>query len=289
MKMQYKPSKPQKVKTSKPAKAPKAPKAPKAEKVMNIGSAKKVKIEKPKKVKEPKIKQPKPEKITAFKPEKVEKAEKLKGVGKFKKGIDPKILVAAVTAFLVVVVAVVLVFALQDNEEVVEPRALAVESAPDKITYYVGEMPVFTGLKLKMILTNGVMINVDYRECDITGFDSSKAEETQVITVKYKDLKTTFTVTIQEKPVSEIPNAKYSGISIKTLPKTQYKAGEWINTAGGVLLVHYEDGTSREMDLIDDYIYGDFSMDVPGTYTVTVKYVERGLYGETTYTITVTE
>ena len=277
------------MKTSKPAKAPKQPKAPKVEKVKNIGSAKKVKIEKPKKVKEPKIKQPKPEKITAFKPEKVEKAEKLKGAGKFKKGINPKILVAAVTAFLVVVVAVVLVFALRDNEEVVEPRALAVESAPDKTTYYVGELPVFTGLKLKMILTNGVMINVDYRECDITGFDSSKAEETQVVTVKYKDLKTTFIVTIQEKPVSVIPDAKYSGISFKTLPnKTTYKVGEWPDPTGGVLYVHYADGTKRELELTNDYIY-DFTTAEPGTYTITVKYVERGLYGETTYTITVTE
>ena len=282
MGIQYKPTK---CKKEKPVKVSKASKV---EKLMRIRTAKKVKIEKPKKVKEPKIKPPKPEKVKAFKPEKVEKAEKLKSVGKLKKGFNPKVLVAVVSAILVVIVAVAVASSLQDNEEVVEPRALAVETAPDKTTYYVGEVPVFAGLKLKMILTNGKMIDVDYRECEITGFDSSKAVESQIITVEYHELKTTFSIVIEETPVNNIPDAKYNGISFKTMPKTEYKVGEWLSSSGGVLLVHYEDGTSREIDLIDDYIYG-FSTDEPGTFTLTVKYVERGLYGETTYTITVTE
>ena len=252
-----------------------------------MGSVKAVKVDKPKLVKETKVKAPKPEKAVAFTPTKVEKSAEYKASGKFNKPVNSKILAAALVSVAVLVLAIVLVSTLQDNDPVVEPRSLSVSAYPDKTTYYVGESATFNGLKLKMTLTNGASVTVDGSECEITGFDSSKAMDNQTITVKYKGLQTAFAVTIQEMATG-LPDAKYTGISFKTLPKTNYKVKEWLDTSGGVLLVHYDDGTSREIGLIDDYVYG-FTSDKPGTYTITVKYVERGLYGETTYTITVTE
>lgn len=281
MDIQYKPSK---LKKQKPVKAPKAPKA---EKPVKMGSVKAVKVDKPKLAKEPKIKDPKPEKALTFTPAKVEKARDFKTYGKVGKRVNSKIVAAALAAVAVIVLAVVLVVNLQDNEPGVEPLSLSVSKYPDKTTYYVGEAAAFNGLKLKMTLTDGTAITVDGSECEIVGFNSSKPAETQIITVKYKEMQTTFSITIQEIS-TDLPDAKYTGISFKTLPKTNYKVKEWLDTSGGVLLVHYEDGTSREIGLIDDYVYG-FSSDKPGTYTITVKYVERGLYAETTYTITVTE
>lgn len=78
------------------------------------------------------------------------------------------------------------------------------------------------------------------------------------------------------------------GIYLKTMPKTEYKVGEWINTSTGVLLCQYTDGTTEEKQLLDDYIYGNFSMDEVGTYPVTVKYTEGGITSQTMYYITIT-
>ena len=289
MKNQYKPSKPQKLKASKPAKAPKQPKAPKAEKLQNFGAAKTVKFDKPKKVKDAKVKAPKPEKALVFKPGKVEKAEQFKGVDKLKKPVNAKTLAAVLVAVAVVAISVVLVVNLRDNEPVIKPFSLSVTQCPGKTIYYVDEIATFDGLKLSMTLTNGVSIAVDGSECEISGFDSSEPVESQVITVTYKELQATFTITIKELSVNP-PAGSYTGISFKTLPKTEYKVKEWLDPTGGVLLVNYDDGTVRELPLDDDNvkIYG-FTSDKPGTYTLTVKYVEAGLYGETTYTITVME
>ena len=110
----------------------------------------------------------------------------------------------------------------------------------------------------------------------------------QNITVKYKNLQTTFTIEVKELIV-DIPTGNYSGLSFKTLPKTNYKVDEWIDKRDGVLLIHYDNGTSREIALDSEgvKVYG-FTSYKSGTYTLTVKYVENGLYGETTYEITVT-
>lgn len=282
MNIQYKPSKP------KNEKSVKVPKVPKAEKPISFGSAKAVKLEKPQKVKEPKVpKAPKLEKAVAFTPAKVEKVEQFKGVTKLKQSVNSKILAAVLVAVAVASLAVVLAFNLQDNEPIIEPKSLSISAYPNKTTYYVGEAAAFSDLKLKMTLTNGATITVDGSECEITGFDSSTPVEMQTITVKYKEVHTTFTITVKEI-LNSIPSGKYNGLSFKTLPKTDYKVGEWPDPSGGVLIVHYDDGTTREMELTNDYIY-NFTTAKPGTYTITVKYVERGIYGETTYTITVTE
>lgn len=286
MAIQYKPTKPKK---EKPVKEPKAPKA---EKPVSFGSANAVKFDKPKKVKEKKIKAPKPEKaeVMSFTPTKAEKATKFEGAGKLKKPVNTKILASVLVSVAVIAIAILLVFTLKDNEPIVEPMSLFVVALPDT-TYYVGEQPSFVGLKLKMTFTNDKEITVDGSECEITGFDSSKPAEDQLITVKYKDLETTFTVTISEMPEPN-PDANYNGLSFKKLPdKTAYKVGEWPDLTGGILLVHYDDGTTRELPLdSEDVKITEFTTASPGTYEVIVKYVdESNRYGETSFTITVTE
>ena len=148
-----------------------------------------------------------------------------------------------------------------------------------------------------MILTNGAEIIIDATECEIIGFDSSKPVENQVIIAKYKDLQATFTISVMDSSSDAlannsngIPTGEYDKLSFKTYPKTDYKVGEWIDKTGGVLFVNYDDGSVREIPLDSKgvKVYG-FTTDKPDKYTLTVKYVEGGFYGETTYEITVTE
>lgn len=81
---------------------------------------------------------------------------------------------------------------------------------------------------------------------------------------------------------------KFNGVSIKTMPKTEYKVGDYLSIEGGVLLLHYDDGSTREV-VLDYYHIEGFSSKEPGTYTLTVKYVEDGFLATCTYEITVTE
>ena len=55
-----------------------------------------------------------------------------------------------------------------------------------------------------------------------------------------------------------------------------------------MLTLQYDDGTTKDIEMEIDYIYG-FNTSAPGTYEVTVKYVEDGFLATATYTITVSE
>ena len=80
-----------------------------------------------------------------------------------------------------------------------------------------------------------------------------------------------------------------ASIKLKTLPKTQYKLGEWLDTNGGIILREYVDGTTAEITLVNSYVSGFVDIKTPGTYKLTVKYVENGIVARTTYTVTVTK
>ena len=110
----------------------------------------------------------------------------------------------------------------------------------------------------------------------------------QVITVKYKDFTDTFTITIFDKAQEPPADSLFIGMEFKTKPKTQYKVGETLSVEGGVLLKKYENGTTEEMALTDDMVI-DFTSKKPGTYNVTVSYMEDANLVEITYKITVTE
>ena len=284
MEIKYKPTKPKKEKSIK------APKAEKAAKPMSFGSAHAVKIDKPKKVKEPKTKASKPEKTVTFTPIKVEKAQKFERADKLKQPVNPKILIAVtvVLVVLTIVVAVLLLWPGEDTEEIGSLQSLEILELPNQIAYEVGEEANWYGLKIKASLNGGIVAVLEAKDCIVTGFDSSKAAEVQTITVTYKGLSTSFVISVTEGEGSSASTGQYVGVSMHTLPKTEYKVNEWLNVSGGSLLVHYDDGTTKVIDLDRDEVKG-FTSSKPGTYTLTVKHEERGYLYETTYTITVTE
>lgn len=287
MDIQYKPSKPKK---EKPVKAPKAPKT---DKPMKMGAAQAVKLDKPKKVKESKIKAPKPEKaksITFGKSEKVQmdkpmKVEKTNKSGIFKK-VDPRWIVggaAVLVAAIVVIVLTVVLPAIEKHGEQI--RNITISVTPNKTVYLVGEEVDYDGLRVLVNRNNGETFTVRANKCQITGFDSKEAGA-KTITVNYEGFSATFTVNIEEPPK---PTPVLLRITLSSLPKTQYKAGEWLDTTGGMILREYVDGSKAEITLVNNYIFGWEDVKGPGNYTLTVKYIENGVLAETTYDITVTE
>lgn len=286
MDLQYKPTK------QKKEKPVKAPKMPKADKPMSFGSAKTVKIDKPKKVKEPKIKAPKPEKAVSFTPTKVEKAQKFEKIDKLKKPVNTKVLAISLSAVAVLLCVGLIIFlnvtGFGEESPAIKPEKLTIIELPNKVEYTVGELAAFSDMKIQVTLSNGVNITLKASDCEVTGFDSSAPTDAQTITVKYKDLLTTFNVKITKSQGGNNPTGKVTGLTFKTLPKTEYKVGEFPSLAGGVLLLNYENGSYKEIELSYDHIF-NFNTDTAGTHTVNVMVEERGVVYETTYTITVTE
>lgn len=288
MEIKYKPTKPKK---EKPIKAPKAEKAAKP---MSFGSAQSVKIDKPRKVKEPKpAKAPKPEKTVSFSPTKVEKATDFKSSGKLPKSVNTKVLAIVLSVVAVVAVAIAVIpflSGLDSNSDIpaVKPESMVVSALPDKTVYYVGDEPTWYGLKVDVTLDNGMTVSMNGTDCEITGFDSSAPVEKQTVFLTYKGCIASFDVKILGTAQENGPSGAVTGLSFKTLPKTEYKVGEYKSVAGGVLLLQYEDGTTEEITLHYENIY-DFTTDAPGTYEVKVKLLKEGKLYTTTYTITVTE
>ncbi len=211
---------------------------------------------------------------------------------------------AAVLAVALIAAVLFLIFSGNGSDIVTNPHFFVL-SRPHKTTYVVGEAENWFGLEVKLVTESGSTV-LGPESCVISGFDSSAPAENQVITVQYMDLATTFTVSIRsgsDDPSGEQggeqggaqgnnqkpPNALFTGMSFKSLPKTQYKVGDfWLNVQGGVLLLRYDTGATREINMSLDMVEG-FTTAAPGTYTLTVTYIEDGHRATLTYDITVTE
>lgn len=282
MALQYKPTK------QKKEKPVKEPKAPKAEKPVSFGSANAVKFDKPKKVKEKKIKASKPEKaeVMSFTPSKAEKASDLnKGGSLLKKSINPIIPISIVAGvILVAVLTLTLILpAIERNGQ--ELDGIMISATPDKTVYLVGEEANYDGLRITVTRKNGETFTVRATDCQITGFDSS-AEGSVCINVKYEGFDAAFYIKVEEPP-RVVP--AISGIRLETLPKTEYKLGEPLDTTGGIIICEYVDGTTAKLNLVNSFVSGYGDIDKPGEYELTVKYVENGIVCRTTYKIVVTE
>ena len=286
MDIQYKPTKPKK---EKPSKVPKAPKAEKA--VKFTASVQSVKTSKP--AKEPKApKMPKAEKAVSFgktakvqteKPMKVEKAGKKPG---FLSKVDPKLLLGAGVLLVAVIAVIVLTVVLPGIEKQgMEVKSIAITKIPDKVVYTVGEEADYDGLRVQVIRNNGETFTVRASACQISGFDSSKATDGQVIIVSYNGFMASFSISIKESPK---PKPVLESIELYKLPKTEYKVGQTLDTTGGALKLHYSDGSELRVNLTNQDVFGFDAIKGPGTYTLTVKYKENGVIVSTTYTITVT-
>ena len=189
---------------------------------------------------------------------------------------------------IVLILAITITVIVLDVEKTThdkEVSQVAISSLPTKLVYYVGEHPSYTGLTITTTFNDGTEFTEGPEACTFSGFNSEFAVEEQQITVTYKEHTFVYTITIKE-PVR--PFSPLVKISLETLPKTEYKVGDWLNVNDGVLLLEYEDGSTRRVRLEHKYVY-DFSTENPGTFTVTVKLREDGFLATCTYEITVTE
>ena len=173
---------------------------------------------------------------------------------------------------------------------------ITISAAPGKRTYYVGDLPNYQGLVINVNYGNGnpVLVYYDDNPDDFTftGFDSSAPAEKQVITVDYKGKTDTFTIEIKEVSVS---TPKLVSIHLSTYPKQIFSVDDKFSFRGGVLTCTYDDGSTVDINLKLEYMYGvnDIFDEsgahnlLPGEHTIQIEYGENGVFVQTEYTITV--
>lgn len=201
--------------------------------------------------------------------------------GRRKKWMYISIILVAVLVVSAIVTAVII--NARRNEHGRQVSQVAISSLPTKLEYYVDEQPSYTGLTITTLLNNGTSFAEGPEACTFSGFDSRFAVSRQDIYVTYGEHIFVFSITIKERPRPFSPLTK---ISLETLPKTEYVAGDWLNVDDGVLLLEYENGSTRRIRLEPYMIYG-FSAKNEGTFTITVKLREDGYLATCTYEITV--
>ena len=221
-----------------------------------------------------------------------------RGSGSKKKLI---IIIAAIALAIIVAVTVTVILIANNNKnggnsepptienlETSAIKSLQVTKFPNRLSYYCGAELDTTGMNVFVLTTNGDFVQVALEDCEFSGFDSSVAMKQQPITVTYKGFTDTFHVEIKEKAPAVL---KLESIVVETLPKTEYKLGEWLNTTGGVLLCTYTDGTTKQVDLVNKYVSGFKPAMTAGVgeHELTVYYSENGVQVSTTYKITITQ
>lgn len=188
-------------------------------------------------------------------------------------------------AIALVIAVIVIVNSVKTTSDGKTVSSVSISSLPDKTVFYVGEQPSYKGFAVTTTLNNGTTFTEGPEACTFSGFDSRFAVKNQEIVVTYGEYVFTYNIEIKELPRPLIPLEE---ISLKVMPKTEYKVGETMNISDGIILLQYEDGSSREIRLKYSHIY-DFSTAEAGVFTVSVIVEENGYLATCTYEITVTE
>lgn len=273
-----------KVKKEKTPKQPKVPKAIKEDKDASFETERKSRVKPTKKIKE--------DSFEAFE----EPKEKKKISFDLKDKKTRTIFIAVVVGVLVLAAAIAATIGIVStiDKQNNTPVSMSMGDFP-KLTYYVGEEADYTGLSVAVTKRNNQVEYIQYSEANasdftFSGFDTSRPYDDQIIYVSYMGFGCSYHITVKEIPKAD---PVLTGISIETLPKTEYKVGEWIDTDGGMILKHYSDGTTARTVMVNNYICDGWEEALaggPGTYTITIRYKENGSsYYKATYEITITE
>ena len=185
----------------------------------------------------------------------------------------------------------------ENNDNIAEElTSFDISAPPTKTVYFVGDELDCTGLRLHYRDANHDSHYVYYTDdpdsFEITGFDSSAPAERQVITVTCQGFSDTFIVEIK---AIQSGTPKLVSIHFSTYPQQIYSVDDTFNYLGGVLTCTYSDGSTKDIELMPEYMYGvgnifDSTGEhilLPGEHVIEIEYYEDGVFVQTEYVITV--
>ncbi|MFH5835255.1 bacterial Ig-like domain-containing protein [Proteiniclasticum sp. C24MP] len=145
--------------------------------------------------------------------------------------------------------------------------SIEIMKQPAKLSYFVGEELNLTGLEVTGTYNNGEKRMETITMESVTGFDSSKAETGQIVTVTVEDKTATFTV--------DIIGIMLEYIEITKMPeKLSYFVGEQLDLTGLEVTGTYNNGEQRMETITMENITGFDSSNAETGQVVTVT-VER--------------
>ncbi|MBQ7625025.1 MAG: bacterial Ig-like domain-containing protein, partial [Clostridia bacterium] len=143
--------------------------------------------------------------------------------------------------------------------------SISVTTLPEKLTYLEAkdELDV-TGGVVTLYYDNGSQEDTDLTLDMVTGFDNTTADA-QTLTVTYGGKTATYEITVITKSLTSI--------AVTTMPsKLNYlEAKDALDVSGGVITVHYDNGTQADIPMSTNLISG-FDNTQVGTQTLTVTY-----------------
>ncbi len=194
------------------------------------------------------------------------------------------LLIALGIVLLALVVGLAISLLTPNNEE---PSTIVygiqIASYPYKTEYQVGEKFDPTGAKIQVVTSNNEETYfVDYTQLEFSGFDNTAVNDALVITVKYMEHSTTFTVKVVNKETPVVPDPESSNIEICDMI-LEYTLSRWNgrgpSTYGAYAKITRPDGTVygslQETPLSNDNIQPYEKMTEPGATTLTIIYVDK--------------
>lgn len=199
------------------------------------------------------------------------------------------VLVVAILAFVIVNA----IIQDQNGKEIVNISM----DIPPRLTYNVGEDFDPTGARLQVVTRdpkNTQFVYLPNKDVEFSGFDSSKAVDSQVVTVKYQGFTTTINVVIL--PKSEAPVQKEL-VSIRITDNLikEYSKNDWNffgPTLDGVFIIPvFSDGSEGDPIAISINDFDDINLNIQtaGEYTFTVSYTFATKTVKKEVTIRITE
>jgi hypothetical protein len=160
--------------------------------------------------------------------------------------------------------------------EVVTEKSIKI-NPPKTLTYFVGDSEDRSGLTVSVVYSNGesAVLESGYT---VSGFSSKEAGE-KTVTVMYKDMSASYTVTVFEPALQKITITKKPA-------KLSYYLGEKLDTTGIKVTAYYENGKTADVTS-KITVTGDISSS--GTKKITVSYTERDIKKTATYDVSVTD
>lgn len=148
--------------------------------------------------------------------------------------------------------------------------SIKVSTKPTKLEYVKGEKLDLSGGKITITNNDGTTStkNITDDTIKVTGYDKTKLGE-QTLTITYSEKTTTLKITVIKKEIESI--------SIKTKPKKQsYFVGESLDLTNGVITVHYNDSTTKDISMKNTSVTTTkFNSETSGEQTITVKYSDK--------------
>lgn len=158
-------------------------------------------------------------------------------------------------------------------------KNIAIITPPDETNYEIGDNINLDGMIVKAYYSDGsskTITNYTFSPKIVNSLDDTE------ITISYTEAGITKTA-IQEITVGETPNL--IGISIITNPtKMTYKAGEYFDNTGMVVVASFDNGTSKQ---VSGYTYSPTDALTKNDTTITISYTRKDVTKTTTLTINI--